>query len=88
MTIDRLLIVCLMFPLTLTVYRMIGGPTFVDRIVALDMLTGLAVAVAALTAAETGRREFLDVAFVLAVVSFVATCAFAAFVERKGRDSR
>ncbi len=77
----------LMLPLVLTVYRMIAGPTFVDRIVALDMLTGLAVAIAALTAASTGRREFLDIGFGLALVSFVGTCAFAAFVERKGRDT-
>jgi multicomponent Na+:H+ antiporter subunit F len=78
----------LMFPLILAVYRMITGPTFVDRIVALDMLTGLAVAGTALTAAATGRREFLDVGLGLALISFVGTCAFAAFVERKGRDVR
>ena len=82
------LTLALMLPLTLAVWRMIAGPTFVDRIVALDMLTGLAVAVAALTAALTRRREFLDVAFGLALISFVGTCAFAGFVERKGRDRR
>jgi multicomponent Na+:H+ antiporter subunit F len=85
--VDRALTLFLMLPLALAVYRMIAGPTFVDRIVALDMLTGLAVAIAALTAAATGRREFLDVGFGLALISFVGTCAFAAFVERKGRPS-
>ena len=58
-TVNGLLTLLLMFPLTLAVYRMISGPTFVDRIVAIDMLTGLAVAVAALTAAATQHREFL-----------------------------
>ena len=87
-TANALLMLLLTFPLTLAVYRMISGPTFVDRIVALDMLTGLAVAVAALTAAATQHREFLDVGLGLAVISFVATCAFAALVERKGRESR
>jgi multicomponent Na+:H+ antiporter subunit F len=87
-TANALLMLLLTFPLTLAVYRMINGPTFVDRIVALDMLTGLAVAVAALTAAATQHREFLDVGLGLAVISFVATCAFAALVERKGRESR
>jgi len=86
-TANSLLTFVLMFPLTLAVWRMLSGPTFVDRIVALDMLTGLAVAVAALTAAFTNRREFLDVGLGLALISFVGTCAFAAFVERKGRDS-
>jgi multicomponent Na+:H+ antiporter subunit F len=86
-TADGLFALVLMLPLTLAVWRMIGGPTFVDRIVALDMLTGLAVALAALTAAFTRRREFLDVGFGLALISFVGTCAFAALVERKGRDT-
>lgn len=85
---NGLLTLTLMFPLTLAVYRMISGPTFVDRIVALDMLTGLAVAIAALTAAATGRREFLDVGFGLALISFVGTCAFAAFLEGAGRQDR
>ena len=49
--------------------------------VALDMLTGIAVAIAALTAAVVGRREFLDVAFGIGLISFVATCAFAALLE-------
>ncbi len=87
-TVSGFFTLVLMLPLTLAVWRMITGPTFVDRIVAIDMLTGLAVAVAALTAALTGRREFLDVAFGVALISFVGTCAFAAFVERKGRDNR
>lgn len=47
------------------------------------MLTGLAVAACALTALTTGRDEFLDVAFALALIAFVATAAFAAFLERK-----
>jgi multicomponent Na+:H+ antiporter subunit F len=85
---NELLLLVMMFPISLAVYRMISGPTFVDRIVALDMLTGLAVAVAALTAAATRRREFLDVGLGRALISFVGTCAFAAFVERKGRETR
>ncbi|RUT28351.1 cation transporter [Arsenicitalea aurantiaca] len=78
------LVAFLMIPLGMTVLRMIVGPGYADRFVALDMLTGLAVALGALTAVVTGRREFLDVAFGLAVFGFVATCALAAFLERKG----
>jgi multicomponent Na+:H+ antiporter subunit F len=66
-------------------FRMILGPGYADRFVALDMLTGLAVAACALTAVTTGRREFLDVGLGLALVAFLATIAFAAFLERKER---
>ncbi len=78
------LVALLMVPLALTFRRMARGPGYADRVIAVDMLTGLAVAIAALTAAATGRREFLDVAFGLALISFVGTCAFAALLERKG----
>jgi multicomponent Na+:H+ antiporter subunit F len=79
------LALAIMAALAMAVWRMIKGPGIVDRVVALDMLTGVAVALAALTAARTGRREFLDIAFGLALIAFVGTCAFAAFLERKGR---
>lgn len=85
-TLDTLLTLLLMVPLGLTVRRLLVGPSIVDRVVAIDMLTAIAVALAALTTTSTGRREFLDVAFGLALIGFVGTCAFALFLERKGRN--
>lgn len=79
-----LLLIILCAPLVLTFARMLRGPGVADRFVALDMLTGIAVAMAALAAVASGRREFLDVAFGVAVFGFVGTCALAAFLERKG----
>lgn len=79
-----ILLVVLLIPLALTVVRMLIGPGYADRFVALDMLTGLAVAIGALLAIISGRREFLDVALGVAVFGFVGTCALAAFLERKG----
>ena len=78
------LLVVLLVPLTMTLLRMLRGPSYADRFVALDMLTGLAVAMGALTMAATGRRECLDVALGLAIFGFVGTCALAAFLEHKG----
>ena len=80
------LMIVLCVPLILTFARMVRGPGMADRFVALDMLTGIAVAIAALAAVVFGRREFLDIAFGLAVFGFVGTCALAAFLERKGGD--
>ncbi|SFV37306.1 multicomponent Na+:H+ antiporter subunit F [Devosia crocina] len=82
------LLVALCVPLLLSFFRMLRGPGVADRFVALDMLTGIAVAMAALAAIVTGRREFLDVAFGLAVFGFVGTCALAAFLERKGGNKQ
>lgn len=80
------LLVLLIVPLAMTLVRMLIGPGYADRFVALDMLTGLSVAIGALASVVSGRREFLDVALGVAVFGFVGTCALAAFLERKDGD--
>ncbi|ALV27705.1 monovalent cation/H+ antiporter complex subunit F [Pannonibacter sp. Q-1] len=81
-----ILIAILMVPLTLAAIRMVTGPGYADRFVALDMLTGIAVAIAALTMIGTGRREFLDIAFGIALIGFLATCSLSALLEKKKED--
>ncbi len=77
------LIAVLAISLALASYRMLKGPGYADRFVALDMLTAVVVSLAALTALATGRSAFLDVALGVALINFVSTCAFAAFLERR-----
>lgn len=72
--------------LVLAGWRMVRGPGFADRVIALDMLTAIAVGFAALTAVTSGRGAFLDIALGIALINFVATLAFAAFLERKRRE--
>ena len=85
-TVATALIAVLALPLALAAYRMIRGPGYADRFVALDMLTGVVVAVAALTAVATGRGAFLDIGLGVALINFASTCAFATFLERKGGE--
>jgi len=73
--------------LALAGWRMVRGPSFADRFVALDMLTAVAVGFAALTALETGRSAFLDIALGVALINFITTAAFAVFLERKRKGS-
>jgi multicomponent Na+:H+ antiporter subunit F len=77
------LIGVLAISLALAAYRMIRGPGYADRFVALDMLTAVVLSLAALTALATGRGAFLDIGLGVALINFVSTCAFAAFLERK-----
>jgi multicomponent Na+:H+ antiporter subunit F len=79
------LLVILVIALVGAAVRMIVGPGYADRFIALDMLTGLAVAACALTAAVTLRREFLDVGLGVALIAFLATVALASFLEKKER---
>ena len=88
MTLDlhvvaAILIAVLAISLALAGYRMLHGPGYADRFVALDMLTAVVVSIAALTALATGRGAFLDVGLGVALINFVSTCAFTAFLERR-----
>jgi multicomponent Na+:H+ antiporter subunit F len=85
-TFAAVMIAVLMLPLLLAAVRMVTGPGYADRFIALDMLTGIAVAIAALTMIVTGRREFLDVAFGIALIGFLATCSLSALLEKKKED--
>ena len=85
-TLAGILSLVLCAALALAGWRMVRGPSFADRFIAFDMLTAVAVGFAALTTVLTGRGVFLDIALGLALINFVATVAFAVFLERKGTD--
>ena len=80
---SSLLLALTVIPIGMTLCRMLMGPGHGDRFVALDMLTGIAVATAALASVVTQRREFMDVGLGLAIFGFVGTCALAAFLEKR-----
>jgi multicomponent Na+:H+ antiporter subunit F len=61
--------------------RLVVGPHLPDRIVALDMLALIGICAACVHALTTGATGFLDLALVMALVSFLSTVAFARYVE-------
>ena len=66
----------------LTFIRLLKGPTLPDRVVALDLIGVLMVCILVVTAAATGLHAFLDVAMVVALISFVGTVAYSHYIER------
>jgi multicomponent Na+:H+ antiporter subunit F len=74
--------------LILTALRAFAGPTAADRIVALDVVSFLAVGLVALVAFETGTYALLDAAAIPALIGFVATAAVARFIDDRGDDDR
>ncbi|WP_205944653.1 monovalent cation/H+ antiporter complex subunit F [Pelagibius litoralis] len=75
--------ILIMAAMVLAFLRLARGPSLPDRVVALDLITVLAVAFCALFAVSSGQAAFLDVAIALALVAFLATIAFARFAERR-----
>jgi multicomponent Na+:H+ antiporter subunit F len=80
----EVLLAALGVPLLFGLFRLARGPSLPDRVVALDFMTAAAVAVSAVCAIIFGNPVFLDVAMVLALITFVGTVAFARYLERRG----
>lgn len=65
--------------------RLMLGPSLADRVVSLDLVTVILVAIAAILALTTGKAAYLDFGLGLALVGFLATVAFARYAERRPR---
>jgi multicomponent Na+:H+ antiporter subunit F len=68
----------------LTFVRLVKGPTLPDRVIAIDLIGVLLVCLLVLMAGVTAQQAFLDVAMVVALISFVGTVAYARHIEREG----
>jgi multicomponent Na+:H+ antiporter subunit F len=64
------------------VIRLVKGPTLPDRVVAMDLIGVLVVGLIAVLSASTQVRAALDAAIVIALIAFVATVAYATYIER------
>jgi multicomponent Na+:H+ antiporter subunit F len=65
----------------LSVYRVFRGPTTVDRLVAVDIMTTITTGLMVLFALYYKRMIFLDVALVYAILAFGGVIAFARYME-------
>lgn len=74
----------LTFAFALTIVRIILGPHLPDRVLALDMLVTTGIAYIAVVAIKTNFFLYLDVAISLGIVGFLATVAFARYVQHRG----
>lgn len=70
----------------LSFVRLLRGPSLPDRVVALDLIAFLVVAIVAIYSIASDQAVLFDAAIVLALVAFLGTVAFANYVERSGLD--
>lgn len=87
MTVETLTLVVVIPVLSvavmLTFIRLVRGPSLPDRVVALDLLGTIGISLIAAYAMLTQQPVILDVAMVLALISFLGTIAFAYYIEQK-----
>ena len=67
--------------IVLAFVRLLRGPQLPDRVVALDLLTSLLLGLIVALAIYDHKPIMMDVALVLALVSFIGTIGFARYLE-------
>ena len=77
-------LVLLGLALLLSAVRVIIGPTLADRVLALDLMTVIAMGFVVAIAIRTGLTLYLDIAISLALLGFLATIAFARYMLSRG----
>ena len=64
----------------MSAWRIVVGPTLGDRVLALDLMSVLAMGFIAALAVRTGHYIYLDIALALALLGFLATIALARYI--------
>lgn len=81
-------LVVLTLALLLALVRIVIGPTLADRVLALDLLTVVAMGFVGAIAVRTGLTLYLDIAIALALLGFLATIALARYILTRARQSK
>lgn len=66
--------------------RFIIGPSIVDRVIALDLLITIGIAIIAVYSIITNQSTFLDIAMILALIAFLGTIAFSYYLEKREKN--
>jgi multicomponent Na+:H+ antiporter subunit F len=66
--------------------RFIKGPSIVDRVIALDLLITIGIAIIAVYSIITNQSTFLDIAMILALIAFLGTIAFSYYLEKREKN--
>ena len=67
-------------------YRVIVGPTAADRIVAVDIFGVLIIGMLAILGMHYNQGFFMDIGLIWALLSFIASLAFAKILEGRSLD--
>jgi multicomponent Na+:H+ antiporter subunit F len=83
-----LALLMLSLALLMTIFRIVTGPTLSDRVLALDLLTLVAMGIIGAIAVRTGLTLYLDIAIALALLGFLATIALARYILVRGQKGQ
>ena len=75
-----------LFSALFVLFRVLRGPSSADRIVAVDILGILVIGMLALLGLHYKSNFFIDIALIWALLSFIASLAFAKILEGRSLD--
>ncbi len=75
--------ICFIALAVILLYRLIKGPSVVDRAVSADCVEAMTDMALVLFAMASGRSVFLDIALVTAVLGFIGSVIIAKYLEGK-----
>lgn len=78
--------ICLVAALLAAAWRLWVGPNLADRVVALDMVSMVMVVFLVLFKLVSGANAYVYVAIALSLIAFLATVAFANYIDRSRED--
>jgi multicomponent Na+:H+ antiporter subunit F len=76
----------LMISVLLVFVRFLKGPSLADRVIALDLLITIGIAIIAVYSIIADQPTFLDMAMIMALIAFLSTVAFAYYMERREKN--
>lgn len=82
-TILMLAVILMLLAVLFGALRLIFGPTTVDRVIAIDLLTIVSMSLIVVVALVENRFIYVDVAIVYALLSFLGVLAVARYKESK-----
>jgi multisubunit Na+/H+ antiporter MnhF subunit len=72
----------------IALYRLVAGPTVLDRIVAFDMIAICIVGMMVLLSVLWRTQLFLELMLIFSLLGFVGTVAFVSYLQRDRRNAR
>ena len=81
-TVTNIALGIAMMALFLAIYRVFVGPTIMDRIAASDAIGNTLVVIFAIYAFSQHSEFLIDIALLLALISFIGTLAMAKYIDK------
>ena len=80
---DYVIFPILTLSVILVFIRLLKGPELVDRVIALDLLITIGIALITVYSIRSAEAIFLDVAMIFALIAFLGTIAFSFYLDKQ-----